>query len=75
VVIATIPTTIAAVSSLVVSLKNRSAISEVHLSINSRMDQMLALKDDLIKAAKESIVVQSLASEPKEEKPAARSRT
>ena len=41
--IVAIPPTIAGIAALIVSLKNHDAVKEVHLAINSRLDQLLAL--------------------------------
>ncbi len=40
-VIASIPPTIAASAALIVALRNHSAVREVHLSVNSRLDELL----------------------------------
>jgi hypothetical protein len=39
--IAAVPPTIAAAAALIVSLRNKAAIREVHLTINSRLDQLI----------------------------------
>ena len=55
--LAALPPTIAALAALVMSLRNNSKITEVHMMINNRMDQMLGLKDELITAAKDATAV------------------
>ena len=42
-IIASIPPTIAALAALIVSNKNHQAVREVHLSLNSRLDQLLGM--------------------------------
>ncbi len=39
--IVAIPPTVAAVAALIVSIRTHSATREVHLSVNSRMDELL----------------------------------
>ncbi len=39
--IVAIPPTLAAVAALIVSTKNRAETKEVHLSLNSRLDQLI----------------------------------
>lgn len=53
-IIATLPPTLVALLTLWYSRKNTSAIQEVHLSINSRMDELLkAAKGEAIAEGRE----------------------
>jgi hypothetical protein len=42
-IIVSTPPTIVAIVGLVIGLKNKDAVKEVHLSLNSRLDQLLEL--------------------------------
>lgn len=46
-VIVAIATLVSAIASLIVSMRNTRKIEEVHKGVNSKMDQMLAIKDRL----------------------------
>lgn len=41
--IAAMPPTVAAVASMLVAIRSRKSISELHLQINSRMDEFMTL--------------------------------
>jgi hypothetical protein len=40
--VAAVPPTIAALAALIVALKTKAKVADVHLSINSRMDELVA---------------------------------